>query len=168
MFNSVEMEHEGFEGVVFYFANSNIHPFREYEQRLNAFVLIAKEFELEFIIADYKPELYFREISFKEEKRCEYCYVLRVAQASSAAVLNQCDSVTTTLFASPHQDHNLIRTVAESILEDNGLEMFNWDGRKEYYNSIEIARKKDIYTQPYCGCVFSERERYDKQSKKRS
>ena len=46
--------------------------------------------------------------------------------------------------------------------------MFHYeDFRPGWQEGIDISHELELYRQPYCGCVFSEEERYSKEYLKR-
>jgi predicted adenine nucleotide alpha hydrolase (AANH) superfamily ATPase len=144
------------------FYNPNVHPFREYRRRLESFETLMGEEGLAYTVVPYEPEEWIRAVAFREESRCELCYRLRLRKAADIALDEGYEAVTTTLFASPYQDHELINLIGRSVCRSRGLEFVAWDGRDGYYETIAAARAKGMYTQPYCGCLLSERERYDR------
>jgi predicted adenine nucleotide alpha hydrolase (AANH) superfamily ATPase len=148
--------------VCYLFHNPNIHPFREYRRRLESFERLMAEEGARYIVLPYEPEEWLRAVAYREESRCEICYRLRLRRAADLAVEEGCECLTTTLFASPHQDHDLVALLGTSICRSRGLEFITWDGRESYRADLAEARNRGMYTQPYCGCILSERERYDR------
>jgi hypothetical protein len=67
---------------------------------------------------------------------------------------------TTTLLISPHQKHELIREVASEVAKASGVSFLYADLRKRYSDSRHITKGLNLYRQQYCGCVYSEWERY--------
>ena len=45
----------------------------------------------------------------------------------------------------------------------------SWLALKEFFHEdgIDKAIAMDLYRQPYCGCIYSEQERYDKKLQKK-
>lgn len=39
---------------------------------------------------------------------------------------------------------------------------FYYDYREGWAEGVEISKELELYRQPYCGCIFSERDRYQK------
>jgi hypothetical protein len=144
------------------FYNPNIHPFREYRRRLESFEALMCEEGAEYVVVPYEPEEWIRAVAYREESRCEICYRLRLRRAADIAVEEGFDALTSTLYASPYQDHDLISLLGGSISRSRGLEFVTWDGRDGYREALDQARARGMYTQPYCGCILSERERYDR------
>ena len=144
------------------FYNPNVHPFREYARRLESFEELMRGEGLSYTVLPYEPEEWIRAVAFGEDSRCEFCYRLRLRRAADFALEEGYEAVTTTLFASPYQDHALIARLGDSICRSRGLAFAPWDGREAYRETIAAARERGLYTQPYCGCLLSERERYDR------
>jgi len=154
-------------GVHWFFYNPNIHPYREYRRRLESFEELMRQEGAEYTVLPYQPEEWIRGVAFREESRCEICYRLRLRRAADFALEEGMEALTTTLFASPYQDHELIELLGRSVSRSRGLEFLAWDGRGGYRQALELARERGMYTQPYCGCLLSERERYDRSARKR-
>lgn len=154
--------------IHYLFYNPNIHPYREYRRRLEAFEDLMAETGSEYTVLTYEPEEWLRAVAFREESRCEICYRLRLRRAADFALEEGMEALSTTLFASPHQDHELLALLGTSISRSRGLEFVVWDGREVYREVLSEARERDMYTQPYCGCLLSERERYDRSYRERS
>lgn len=153
--------------MFFVFYNPNIHPYTEYARRREAFLRVMELEGAEFEIMDYRPEEWIRAVAFREESRCEMCYRLRLRLAADKASEKGFGSFTTTLFSSPYQDHEIIGKIGETLAKEKGLHFLRWDGRDIYRKVLQEARDKGIYTQPYCGCILSERERYDPMSRRK-
>ena len=72
----------------------------------------------------------------------------------------------TTLLVSPYQDHEAIRRTAEALGARYGVGFLYRDFRPGFRQGQAKARELGLYMQKYCGCVFSEEERYAKQIQK--
>ena len=94
--------------------------------------------------------------------RCAYCYRVRMEAAALFAKENNFDAFSTTLLVSPYQKHDLIREIAEAVAAKTGIPFYYEDYRIGYQEGVEISKTLEMYRQPYCGCVFSERDRYEK------
>ncbi|MBS6511702.1 MAG: epoxyqueuosine reductase QueH, partial [Clostridiales bacterium] len=75
-------------------------------------------------------------------------------------------SFSTTLLISPYQNHELLRQTGERAAEQYGVSFLYRDFRPYFKEGQQRAREMELYMQKYCGCIFSEEERYTK--KKRS
>ena len=58
-----------------------------------------------------------------------------------------------------------MREVAERAAHEYGVEFLYRDFRPYFKDGQTFAREHDFYMQKYCGCVFSEEERYLKRNK---
>ena len=70
---------------------------------------------------------------------------------------------TSTLLSSLYQDHDGIARAAEKYAKQYGVEFLYRDFRPNFRAGNQKARELGFYMQKYCGCVFSEAERYGKQ-----
>ena len=76
------------------------------------------------------------------------------------------DAFTTTLLVSPYQNHELLIQVAEEMAEKYGVKFLYRDFRPGFREGQAEARELGLYMQKYCGCVFSEEDRYLRTNKK--
>ncbi len=146
--------------------NPNIHPFTEYRARRNCLREYAASVELPIIERnDYGLRPFVRAVAQDIAGRCVKCYEMRLLEAARQAKEGGFDSFTSSLFISPYQNHELMREVAERAAEQYGVEFLYRDFRPYFRDGQTYARDHGFYMQKYCGCVFSEEERYLKQSK---
>jgi epoxyqueuosine reductase len=147
-----------------FFYNPNIHPYSEYLRRRDALEKYAVESGFNLLISNYDCEKYFQYIVFNEEpgKRCQVCWWLRMERTARFAKDKGFDAFTTTLLASPYQDHGKVKMICEDVAKNAGIEFYYKDFRQGFRNAHDLAKSKGIYCQNYCGCIFSERERIDK------
>jgi predicted adenine nucleotide alpha hydrolase (AANH) superfamily ATPase len=112
----------------------------------------------------YGLNRYLRAIGGNTEPatRCPVCYEMRLEETAKKAAELGMSAFSTTLLYSKYQRHELIRNMGEDIARKYGLEFFYEDFREGWKQGIEEAVSIGIYRQPYCGCVFSEAERYSK------
>ncbi|MBP2652876.1 MAG: queH [Firmicutes bacterium] len=158
---------KGFD-VVGYFYNPNIHPYKEFRRRLETAEEFAAKVGLEFIIDDsYQLEDFLRLALDAPEGRCRECYHLRLRQAARYAKANGYDYFTTTLLVSPYQQHDVIKAIGENIAAQEGIAFLYFDFRLGWHEGVKISKELELYRQPYCGCVFSERDRYQKPRKEK-
>jgi predicted adenine nucleotide alpha hydrolase (AANH) superfamily ATPase len=144
-----------------YWYNPNIHPYTEHRHRLEAMQSLTGKMGLPLIIAEgYDIIEYFRGVVGHEADRCRYCFRLRLSKTAEIAKEKGFDAFTTTLLISPQQKHELIKEIGEELAKETGVEFFYADLRKRYSDSRHITKPLDLYRQQYCGCVYSEWERY--------
>ncbi|HQD40680.1 MAG TPA: epoxyqueuosine reductase QueH [Bacillota bacterium] len=152
-----------------YFYNPNIHPYREFKQRLAALQEYADAAQLNVIYnRSYDFEEFLRLVVFHEQDRCQYCYKFRLEQAARAAAELGCTHLTSTLLVSPYQKHDLIHRIGDAVAAKYGLEFYYEDWRGGFREGQQIAQNMGLYRQPYCGCIYSEAERYCRQKRKRA
>ena len=141
--------------------NPNIHPFTEHQRRLEAIQSLAGKMDLPLtIIEGYDMTEYFRRVAGHEADRCRHCFDLRLARTAAVAREQECEAFTTTLLISPHQKHELVKETGEKLAQEYGLKFLYADLRKRYSDSRHITKPLDLYRQQYCGCIYSEWERY--------
>ena len=152
--------------VTGFWYNPNIHPFTEYRARRNCLREYAAQIELPVIEKnDYALRPFVREVAADISGRCVKCYEMRLFETAKAAAEGGFDSFTSSLFISPYQNHELMREVAERAAHEYGVEFLYRDFRPYFREGQERARALEMYIQKYCGCVFSEQERYLKPKK---
>ncbi len=146
--------------------NPNIHPFTEYRARRNCLRQYAQEIGLPLIEKnDYGLRPFVRAVGAEIENRCGKCYAMRLFETAKTAKEQGFDSFTSSLFISPYQNHALMQAVAQQAAEAYGVEFLYRDFRPLFKAGQEFARGQDFYMQKYCGCIFSEEERYLKKNK---
>ena len=160
------LRNEGIEVSGFWY-NPNIHPFTEYRARRNCLREYAKVIDLPLLEKDaYALRPFVREVAADLENRCVKCYEMRLFETARFAKEQGFDSFTASLFISPYQNHELMLDVANRAAEEYGIEFLYRDFRPLFKAGQEKARQLGFYMQKYCGCVFSEEERYLKPSKR--
>jgi hypothetical protein len=149
-------------GVTGFFYNPNIHPLAEYSNRKHAFEAIGCEVEI--LYPEYKPQEFFQAVNGKEANpgRCEICWRLRLKETARAAKQNGCTLFTTTLLVSPYQDQELLKRIGIEAAKEEGANFYYEDFRPGFRKAHDEAKAKGIYCQKYCGCIYSEIERYKK------
>lgn len=109
---------------------------------------------------DYGLRDYLKNVNFEEPNRCKDCYILRTTETARYAKENGFSSFSSTLLFSIHQNHEQVRTICEEAAARYDIRFEYRDYRHLSQKSHEIAKKKMLYQQSYCGCIFSEYERY--------
>ena len=149
--------------LILLFSNPNIHPLVEFRKRRKSVRLLAERLGLGLEEDPYGLGEFMEGLGGRfrrEDGRCRVCYGVRLGRAARRAKELGCDSFTTTLLVSRHQDADILREVGAAAAESEGVRfeapdlphLFGTDG----------ARPRDLklYRQGYCGCVFSEEERF--------
>ena len=151
---------QGYEVSAFWY-NPNIHPYTEHRHRLEAMQSLAKEMNLPLIVTEgYDIIDYFRGVVGHEAERCQFCFKLRLSKTAETAKEMGFNAFTTTLLISPQQKHELIKEVGDELGKETGVDFLYADLRKRYSDSRHITKPMELYRQQYCGCVYSEWERY--------
>jgi predicted adenine nucleotide alpha hydrolase (AANH) superfamily ATPase len=157
-----EFVREGYD-ITGYFYNPNIHPYTEFDRRLTTMKLYALENDLNMIYDErYDMENFFDAVYKKGDMRCLYCYTLRLHNTASLAKDRGYGAFSTTLLVSPHQKHELIAEAGNIVSKKIGIPFIYKDMRPHYKEGRETARAMNLYSQKYCGCVYSEKERFQK------
>ena len=152
--------------VTGFWYNPNIHPFTEYRARRNCVRAYAESVNLPLLEKnDYALRPFVRSVAEDIANRCVKCYEMRLFEAARAAKEGGFDSFTSSLFISPYQNHALMAATAERAASEYGVEFLYRDFRPYFKAGQEYARQQEFYMQKYCGCVFSEEERYLKKNK---
>lgn len=150
---------EGFEPVG-YFYNPNIHPFTEYRRRLETLQQYAEAVELDVVYRDeYMLEDFIKQ-AMEVEDRCQLCYTFRLEAAARQASDMGIPIFTSTLLISPYQKHEVIKDIGKGFASDYGVDFHYRDYRPGYKETYQMCRDMGLYRQGYCGCIFSEKERY--------
>ena len=157
------LREQGIEPVGFWY-NPNIHPWKEYQARRDCLLEYAPTIGMEVRVQeDYGLKDFVRHVAEDLDHRCGYCYEHRIRQTAKYAAQHGFSAFTTTLLASTYQDHDGIARAAEQAARDFGVDFFYQDFRPNFRAGNQRARELGFYMQKYCGCVFSEAERYQKQ-----
>lgn len=154
--------------VTGYFYNPNIHPFREFKRRIESTLEVADVFNVPVEVdRDYGLVEYLRKVVFHEDKRCPICYDMRLKQVAKMAAHKGFDSFSTTLLYSRYQDHQSIREKGDDWANHYGVDFYYQDFRGGWQYGVDRSIELGVYRQPYCGCIYSEQERYDNRLKKK-
>jgi predicted adenine nucleotide alpha hydrolase (AANH) superfamily ATPase len=157
-----ELRIQGHE-VVGVFYNPNIHPYQEYQKRRQTLNDYAAMAFLNVIWSEnYPMEEFIRNIAFKEKERCAYCLLARLKYTAELAIQEKYDGFTTTLLYSKYQKHDLIREIGENLSRELRIIFYYQDFRVGWPEGVKISKELGLYRQPYCGCIYSEKERFYK------
>lgn len=147
--------------ITSYWYNPNIHPYKEYESRLETLKKYNEEIGIPIIINDYYGLKEFCKNTInKLNSRCGYCYLCRLENAASYAKENGYDAFSTTLLISPYQNHELLKKTGDMLAKKYDIKFLYKDFRAGFREGQNKARSLGLYMQKYCGCIFSEEERY--------
>ncbi len=149
--------------VMGFFYRHNIHPYTECLKRQEALEYYANIIDLHVIYQEgYDLKGFIRNVVFRESNRCSYCYHERLRATALVAKHGKFDYFTSTLLYSKFQKHDTIKSIGESIAGSIGVPFYYHDFRVGWKDGIKESKRIKLYRQQYCGCIYSEKERYYK------
>jgi predicted adenine nucleotide alpha hydrolase (AANH) superfamily ATPase len=143
--------------------NPNIHPYTEYRSRRDTLCVFALEKMLQLFTDDeYGLRSFIKNVSNIESSvdRCLFCYRTRLEKTARMAAEKSFDAFSTTLLISPYQNHDAIKEIGEQTANDFSVKFLYRDFRPRFHEGQKQARKAGYYMQKYCGCIYSEEERF--------
>lgn len=155
-----------------FFYNPNIHPLAEYLRRREGAAQVAGRYGLKMYWAteeaDYNSAAWLEGLrqhcpapgQVNSPARCGYCWTSRLARAFDLARREGFEAVTSSLLYSRRQRHAEIAAAGQALASDGGPAFFYRDFRPDWQNGINLSKEWGIYRQQYCGCLFSENDRY--------
>ena len=149
--------------VTGFWHNPNIQPWQEHERRRASLEGYAGRIGLPMIWRPgYDFVAFLRRLSGQEafRRRCALCYEMRLSETARQARAGGFDAFTTTLLISPHQDQALLRQMGESLGRAEGVAFYFENFRRGWAERGRLTKAYDLYRQQYCGCIYSEWERY--------
>ncbi len=164
--------------------NPNIHPAQEYLKRLDAVRQLEALWRLDITYIDhyglteFLAEIFSSETgpdfekpenrnSTKEGIRCRHCYRMRLREAAAAAKQMKADAFATTLMYSPYQKFDIITAEAAEAERLFHVPFYLEDWRGGFREGESLSRELGVYRQKYCGCIFSEMERFIKSKERK-
>lgn len=175
------LREEGFEPVGYFF-NPNIHPYQEWRRRLRTAREFSEKVGMKFsAVNNYGLREFLSKTAgvigavdsadtFKcadgFHQRCKICYAWRLSETAKFAAENNFEAFTSTLFYSIHQNHELMKGIAEHFAKQHAVDFYYEDFRAGWQAGIDLSLQLDLYRQNYCGCLFSEEERFSKEIKR--
>jgi predicted adenine nucleotide alpha hydrolase (AANH) superfamily ATPase len=147
--------------VMGYFYRHNIHPYTECLRRQETLETFAGQQQFKLIIQEgYDLEGFLRNVVYRETDRCRHCYFDRLRSAALVARKGKFDAFTSTLLYSKFQKHALIRDIGQAVSQETGVPFYYRDFRTGWKEGVTVSKRAGMYRQPYCGCIYSEKERY--------
>ena len=145
-----------------YFFNPNIHPYTEfkkrlcYSSRLCAICTICR-----LLLIRLMTWIHSCRALWTMEKIAVFSVTgYGWKRHSRKGVEDKADAVTTTLLYSKHQRHEDIRKIGEELSVTHGIPFLYRDSGKDGAKESRNQRHSTCTDRPYCGCIFSEKERY--------
>jgi len=143
--------------------NPNIHPYQEHQRRLEAMKYLSQVINLPLIILpSYEMVEFLRKVAGKEADRCLYCFDFRLSTTAELCKERGYDAFSSTLLISPHQKHDLLKKVGQRVAEERGIKFLYADLRPYFHRTRQLTQTHNLYRQKYCGCIYSEWERFAK------
>jgi len=154
--------------VLFY--NPNIHPAAEYQKRLAEIERFSKRWNFSLFTGSYDDERWFQLTAGLEKepeggRRCLVCYRMRMGETARLAVKRGFDCFTTALSVSPHKNAEAINRIGAELAAEFGIPFVSADFKKKdgFKISCRISREENFYRQDYCGCMYSRRDKEQKE-----
>lgn len=167
------MQH--FDITVFYY-NPNIYPPEEYTLRVEEQKRFTEAFtngKIKVVDMPHDDSSFYAAVKGLEQEqeggaRCEACFKLRFEKTAQYAKKYKFDYFTTTLSISPHKNSKTLNRIGQEVAERYGVKYLYSDFKKNngYLRSCQISKEFKIYRQDYCGCVFSKREKEQRDKEK--
>lgn len=156
------LREEGIEPTVYWY-NPNIHPYKEYQARRDCLKEYTKSIGVKAIFEeDYGLDNFCKEAVKDLKARCvNYCYPVRLRKTFAYAKEHGYDAVTTTLLYSIYQNHDFIKQEMKKLSIEYGIPFLYRDFRVGFWEGHQKAHDLGLYMQKYCGCIFSEEDRYN-------
>lgn len=149
--------------------NPNIHPVTEYKLRIDSLRQLETKWNLDIIYNDkYGLIDFIRNVCGEEgvsdpaqkEKRCQYCYTTRLEETAKTAKIEGMDMWSSTLLYSRYQRYESIVEIGRKMEEKYSVEFYLEDWRTGWQKGRDMSKALNLYRQKYCGCIYSEMERY--------
>lgn len=148
--------------ITLLYYNPNIHPYKEYLDRLDSVKFLADENKLPLLVETYEDTVFLKSVVDhpEEPSRCKDCYRIRLIKLDEIANRMGIPLVSTTLLYSIYQKHELIREAANQMIQHASF--LYQDFRPQFWEGVQLAKEYHYYRQKYCGCLFSNYDRYSK------
>jgi len=149
--------------VTGYYYRHNIHPYSECLKRQKTLKKYSESIGLKLIIQEgYELEAFLRNVIFRENERCSLCYHERLKSTAMIAKRGKFDLFSSTLLFSKFQKHEMIKSIGEAVGKSVGIRFYYHDFREGWKEGVEESKYLKMYRQQYCGCIYSEKERFYK------
>jgi len=144
-----------------FFCGNNIHPYSEFLKRKKTMQSYSEMVGLNVIFQkEYEMEKFLQNVVFRESNRCLYCYHDRLKATAHFAKRGRFDFFTTSLLYSKFQKHEQIKSIGHEIEKVVGVPFYYEDFRTGWKEGILESKQLGLYRQQYCGCIYSEKERF--------
>jgi hypothetical protein len=157
-----------FSHITILFSNSNIYPNEEYVRRLNElkrFITIFNEKNdnkvslIEFPYDNEEYNNFLKEYGDVKEggARCFACYKKRMEQTYAYADEHHFDYFTTVMTISRQKNSQVLNQIGIELAKKFHTKYFLSDFKKNKGSdySAQLRKEYNLYSQQYCGCVYS-------------
>lgn len=162
--------------ISLFFNGHNIYPYAEYERRKleveKIVEIMNRDFngDVELIVIEPEIEKMTQRLAFGADQkeggsRCQACYGVRFKEMCDYAVKHGFTYVSTVMTISRQKCSEKINTVAEAVVKQYPDLVYlysDFKKRKGNDRSRELCRAYDIYQQQYCGCLYSLKEKMER------
>lgn len=145
-----------------FFYNPNIHPYEEYQLRLEDVKRSCEALGIPLIVGEYDDKEWLANTKGLENapekgERCSFCFDFRLSKTAQIAQKTHCKEFTTTLLASPMKSQMELFAQGEIIARNWNLDFLPLDVRSKGGTKVqnELAKSAKLYRQNYCGCIFA-------------
>ncbi len=135
--------------------NPNIHPWDEYNRRLDSLQRLERLWGLEIEFLDSFGQEEFLRKNRNDENRCVNCYMMRLEKTAVLAKKMGLDGFTTTLLVSPYQKFDSIINIGKGLERLHSIRFYIENFRIGYRQNIALSKELGLYRQKYCGCLYS-------------
>lgn len=147
--------------VTGFFYRHNIHPYTECQRRESTLRNYATTVSLNVIYQKgYDLEGFMQRTAFRESERCRLCYHDRLQATALVAKRGKFDAFTSTLLYSKFQNHQQVIETGNAVANATGIPFYVEDFRIGWKEGVTASKQLGMYRQAYCGCVYSEKERF--------
>lgn len=150
--------------VVGFYYNPNIHPMTELYLRFENTVKLNLRMHIPYIYSmEYGLFAFMKFLEMSEKERCARCYSMRANRVAYEAKKRGIRFISSSLLYSKFQMHDIIIEKFVEASNRHGVEFFYDDFRIGWKRGIDVSKEYGLYRQQYCGCIFSEKSRYETQ-----
>ena len=129
--------------------------------RKNTLIQYASDIHMRLLVENYYGLREFIDNVYPNYNgRCGFCYRFRLEETARQAAEKGYDAFSTTLLISPYQNHELLKEVGTEMADKYHISFAYRDFRPHFKEGQEKAAQLGLYRQKYCGCVFSEEDRF--------
>lgn len=161
-----------------FFNGHNIYPYEEYEKRLKTLEQLVEIARNDFnatvnmIVIEPQIDEYMEKLAFGADQReggsrCSACYSLRMKETLDYARAHNYKYVSTVMTISRQKCSEKINNSVEVLMPNYPEITYVYsDFKKRGGNSrsSEICRAYDLYQQNYCGCLYSYKDKLQRES----